>query len=215
MESEFPGNSIHKKAVPKEAKPEKKIEAVVSSTSVTRRKRPLGKRFMDTFFSGASAKDVISGVFHDVLVPAIKDNAVDAWTEFGERAIHGSGPSGRRTVTRGAVNQLGHRVVNYSSASNPSPSKAERQTLSRRARSQHKFDEIIISSRVEALEILQSLRDIIAQYEAATVADFYLVIGQEGEYTDGQWGWTDLSNAEVARTKGGYLLDLPMPVPLD
>jgi len=41
------------------------------------------------------------------------------------------------------------------------------------------------------------------------------LVGLAATHTDNKWGWTDLSGAGVSRIRGGYLLDLPEPEPLD
>jgi len=90
------------------------------------------------------------------------------------------------------------------------------RSLSRRARATHNFDEIILDKRVEAEEVINQLFEIVSKYEQASVADLYNLVGISGQFTDENYGWTDLRGAGVTRlTRGGYLLDLPRPEPLD
>jgi hypothetical protein len=55
----------------------------------------------------------------------------------------------------------------------------------------------------------------VSRYESASVADLYELVGLSSVHTDNRWGWTDLTGAGVSRIRGGYLLDLPEPEPLD
>lgn len=87
--------------------------------------------------------------------------------------------------------------------------------MSRRARSNHDFDEIVLETRVEAEEVIDGLFALISQYETATVADLYELLGESGNFQDEKWGWMDMRGAGVSRIKNGYLLDLPRPEPLD
>ena len=87
--------------------------------------------------------------------------------------------------------------------------------MSRRARSQHDFDEVILDSRVEAEEVIDKLYEVVSRYGSATVMDLYELVGLPSSHTDNKWGWTSLRGAGVSRAHGGYLLDLPEPQPLD
>jgi hypothetical protein len=86
--------------------------------------------------------------------------------------------------------------------------------MSRLARSQHDFDDIVLDSRVEAEEVIEKLFEVVSRYGAATVADLYELVGLSTAHTDQKWGWTDVRGAGVSRIRGGYLLDLPDPEPL-
>lgn len=206
MESEFPSNSRRPARKPEEPK---KIEKVVVS-DVVRRKKPLGKRFAETFVGG-DAKGVWGYIAFDVLIPAFKDTFTDAVSQGVERLVFGEARSSSR--------RTGHRpggYVNYQSRYAPGGGRRdERVTLSRRARANHDFDEIILATRVEAEEVIDRLFDVVSRYETATVADLYEMVGVTGNYTDDKWGWSDLRGASVQRVRNGYLLDLPRPEPLD
>jgi hypothetical protein len=80
----------------------------------------------------------------------------------------------------------------------------------------HDFNEIVLESRGEAEQVIDQLIEIISQYQAASVADLYALVGVTSAYTDGKYGWTDLRGAGVSHVRGGlYLLNLPKPIPLD
>lgn len=221
MTSEFPSNR-HKDKQDKEplkaAKPEEKkqkVEKVIQS-DVVRRKKPLGKRFTETFVGG-DAKGVWAFVALDVLVPAAKDMFADAVSQGVERMIYGEAQSrGRRTGRRPGGNEpyISYNRMSGSRRLGP-PDDRSRDVMSRRARATHDFDEIILATRVEADEVLDRLYDLVGKYESATVADLYDLVGISGSYTDDKWGWVDLRGAGVVRVRNGYLLDLPKPEPLD
>lgn len=212
MDSEFPGNSRIRKAAPSQREEKPKQEAVVRS-NVVRRKKPLGKRFAETF--GGDARGTGSFVIMDILMPAAKDMIVDAFTMGVERMVFGdSAPRGRRpghNVFR--QGNVGHtRYDQPSSIGRRDP----REGMSRRARTNFEFDEILLSQRVEADEVLDRLFGLVEKYEAATVADLYDMINEDPKFTDYKYGWIDLTGSRVVRARGGgYLLDLPRPEPLD
>lgn len=220
MTTEFPSNRHKDKKADRPQAPkaeEKKVQQVTQS-EVVRRKKPLGRRFKETFI-GADAKSVWGFVALDVLVPAAKDMLADAVSQGVERMIFGEARSTSRRTGRRPSDGPRISYNRYSGSGSrlvggPLEDRSHRD-ISRRARASHDFDEIILATRVEADEVLDRLYDLVSKYETATVADLYDLVGISGNYTDDKWGWVDLRGAGVTRVRHGYLLDLPKPEPLD
>lgn len=87
--------------------------------------------------------------------------------------------------------------------------------MSRQSRARHQFDDIVLDERAEAEQVIDQLFDLVSKYGSATVADLYELVGLASTHTDHKWGWEELMGAGVSRVRGGYLLDLPEPEPLD
>ena len=206
IESEFPPNSEISK---KRKNQEKDITPVVSGNAV-RRKKSLRKQFSETFVAG-DARIAIRYVAFDVLLPAAKDMVVESFTQGIEKLIFGD--SRRRGSTQPLAGPTGY--VSYNRYSMGDRSSGPSRALSRQARSRHNFDEIILADRVEAEEVIDKLFELVSRYESASVADLYELVGLNSTHTDHKWGWADLHGAGVSRIRGGYLLDLPEPEPLD
>ena len=213
-ESEFPSNSSRKQVNIEKPEP-KKVERITSG-EVVRRKRPLGKRMIETF-TGGDAKGVWSYVTMDVMLPAAKDMIADAVSSGVERMIFGEGRSSSRRSHRSGGN---NGFVSYNRCSPNTPRDGGRREeprtqMSRRARANHDFDEIILPTRVEAEEVIDRLFDLVSQFEQASISDLYDLVGVSGNFTDQKYGWTDIRGAGVTRVRNGYLLDLPKPDVLD
>lgn len=205
MDSEFPPNSARAK-VDTETMEEKKVEPVVTG-EVKRRKKPLGKRFQETFLGG-DARGTAGFVLASVLIPAAKDMLVETGQQFIERMVYGE--SKRRSFNRGP-NPAGNFSYNRVQQGNGPPAPA----ISRRARARHEFDEIVLQSRGEAEEVLDRMFDLLSRYDSVSVADLYELTGIQSAHTDQKWGWVDLRGSQVTRTRtGGYVIDLPEPNPL-
>lgn len=207
MDQEFPGNS---QRVSQTEEP-KKVEKVIVG-EVIRRKPTLGKRLANTFFGG-DAQGVMGYVFLDVLVPAVKDLVVDMVSTGIERAIFGEGRSPR---SRGGYRPSsswspGHTQYNrFSSPIVGSRREDPRdREISRRARANHEFDDIILATRIEAEEVISRLFDIVNQYGEATVYDFYELVGITGNFTEKKWGWTDVRGTTWRKVRDGYRIELP------
>lgn len=222
MESEFPSNRKTSGPGP-EGKPaeDKKIEKVTTG-SVVRRKKSLGKRFTETFVSGADSRSVFDYVLFDILIPAGKDIFLDATYAGLERKFYGEVRSaGRRGYSRGGGGGAGR--TDYARISSGSVLRSDPvrgavrddARMSRRGRATHDFGEIVLSTRVEANAVIDQLFHLLSRYEIATVADLYDLVGEPTSFQDNKWGWDDLRGADSERVRDGYLLVLPRPKPID
>jgi hypothetical protein len=205
---DFPPNS----EVSKKDKSEEKDVKRITSGEVTRKRKSLRKQFSETFVAG-DAKTALRYVIFDVLLPAAKDTIVEAGSAGIEKLIFGD------TRRRGSIppqsGPTGYVSYNrYAMGNRPSILNSSQRVMSRQARARHDFDEIVLESRVEAEEVIDRLFDLVSRYESATVADLYELVGLASNHTDNKWGWTDIRGAGVSRTRDGYLLDLPDPIPL-
>lgn len=208
--SEFPANNEASKSGPVV---DKKIERVTSGEP-TRKKKSLRRQFSETFVAG-DMRGAVAYVILDVMLPAAKDMIVEAGSQGIERLIFGDSTR-RRTGRSPQAGATGY--VSYNRMSGPTAASrvsGPARAMSRSARSRHNFDEIVIESRTEAEEVIDRLFDLVSRYETASVADLYELIGISSTHTDHRWGWLDLHGAGVSRIRGGYLLDLPDPEPLD
>lgn len=207
---QFPANSARGKADAEPEQEDKKIEQLTDEPA-TRRKKTLGKRFSTLFFGG-DAKSAGQYMIYEVLLPAAKDMIAEAGSQGIERLIFGETRRRRGGPSAPMSGPTGH--VSYNRISSPS-AQAPPRAISRRARAQHDFDEIVLQSRDEAERVLDRMFDLIGRYDSATVADLYELVGLNSTHTDQKWGWTDVRGASVSRVRsGGYLLDLPEPQPL-
>jgi hypothetical protein len=204
--TEFPANNERAKRGPAN---EKNVEQIVSS-GATRRKRSLRKQFKDTFVAG-DARTAMKYAMFEVLLPAARDMVVESMHQGMEKLIFGD--SRRRGAIPPQAGPTGH--ISYNRYSGGSRLGGPQRAISRAARGRHDFDEIILDQRSEAEEVIDRLFNLVSQYDSATVADLYELVGLSATHTDHKWGWTDLMGAGVSRIRGGYLLDLPEPEPLD
>lgn len=194
--SEYKSNSHRSKEIERE---EKKVERVVKGQVKSKKKN----KFADTFISedAASVKEYI---IFDVLIPAAKNAISDMVTTGIQMMLYGE--------VRGGSKSKGSKV----SYSKYYDDRRERDYDRRsRTRSGYDYDEIILESRAEAEEVLNSMDDLLERYGLVSVADLYDLVGVTGNYTDNKYGWTNLRHASVQRLRDGYLLKLPRAIPLD
>lgn len=206
----YPSNNRSAKAPTEDVTTEpKNIDAVVTG-EVTRRKKPLGKRFAETFIGG-DINTVASYVVLQVLIPAAKDMMSDAVSQGIDRMLYGESRSPRSRSgasggTNGYVsyNRMAQGAAKARSGLDEFRSRPER-------RNAHDFDEIILATRAEADEVIERMFDLVNSYQQATVADLLQLVGVSSNHVDHKWGWTDMRGAGITKIRNGYLLDLPRP----
>lgn len=211
---DYQSNS-HKNAeknTPKKQLPEKKVEKIISG-EVVHKKKPLGRRFKEVFFGGEFS-NAARYIAADVLLPALRNLVVDS-VEMGiKRMVYGDS-MGRRRSTQ---NEYRPRVqYNNPIARNRDPRDSvyiPDQPPHPYRQNRAEANEIIISSREEAMAVLERLMDITDNYDVASLADLYDLVGLPSSHTDNKWGWTNLANVEIRQVREGYLLVLPIMEPI-
>jgi hypothetical protein len=204
----FPPNS---RKAGEAARNPKRVEQVTSASAVRRRK-PLGRQFIHTFFGG-DARTASQYAWLNVVIPSAKDILAETVHAVIDRMVYGD--AGRRRGYAPPTSGPGG-YVQYHRMSQPmgqrQPPGPQSHYPPQQSRARQNFDEIIIPSRAEAEEVLDRLFDLLSQYEVALVSDLYELTGIKSSHTDHKWGWTDLRGAGVGRVRGGgYLLELPQP----
>lgn len=214
---QFPGNSRrtvgpspeNQKALPADGV---KLDSVVTG-KVIKRKKPLGRRLREMFFSSDS-NSVVGYLGKEVLLPALQNLITDFVTQGIEKAVYGEVRTNRTSGYRGTSYTGTHVSYNrYASPQRPNPPAAP----ARRPVTQPNavdIGEIVIDSKIEAQLIAEKLFETVEEYGAATVANLNELLGQSSVYTDHKWGWTNLESLEVKRSRDGWLIDLPVPVDL-
>lgn len=212
MTENYPGNSKKERAEEtksESARPE--IKKIVT-TSGTVRKASLGSRMRETF-AGEGARETGTYVFFDVIIPAVKAMVFDTITQGADRILFG----GRDVIRSGMANAPRTRT-NYNQistkAANNYPGRnfeGGGREISRTARTNHRFDEILLDSRGEAEMVLDTMQDLISRFQWVSVPEFYSMVDVTAEFTDEKWGWTNISTAQIRPSRGKYVILLPSP----
>jgi hypothetical protein len=203
-ESEFPPNSDKAKL----GETEEKNVKQVTSTPAVRRKKGIGKQFKSIFFGG-DARSALAHMFYDVVIPATKEMLVDAGREGLEKLIMGQSRRQRSAPPSGPTGYVSYNRMAMGQRQQPA------RAISQRARVRHDFDEIVLETRQEAEDVIDRLFDLVGSYGSASVSDLYDLVGIPSNHADQKWGWEELRGSGVSRVRGGYMLDLPEPEPLN
>lgn len=197
------GNSNRDKQKKKEAE-ERRPQKIITS-EVTTKEKSATKKFAEKFFED-EVSNVKTYIIWDVIIPAIKNvisdivgNSVDMMLYGRTRNRPQRGMStGNTTMVGGLSGYTGYGTF------------SSRQTgISQRNRDNYDLDEFVFQSRADAEMVLDTLKEIVSKYKAASVADLCDLIGRSSQYTDVKYGWTDLRGADVQRVREGYVLIMP------
>ena len=182
-----------------------KLEKVVKG-EVKKRKASSGLAGEFVKEEPSYVRDYILG---EVVLPAVKNlisdmvkNSVDLFL-FGQTTGRTSSPNRDRT-----------RYSSYGSRRYDDDFD-DRPRRRNRASRYDDFSDIVMSSRADAITVLNDLKDQIEDYGCATVANFYELVGEDSGHTDTKYGWENLDRAYVDSVRGGYIIEFPRAKYLD
>ena len=208
---EYKSNSYRSKEIQKNETnennktPDRKVEKIVTGVVKTKKKSKISQA-MDNFIS-EDAKNVKSYVLGEVLIPAIKKAISDIVTDGIDIILYGE--------TRGKNRRSTADRVSYRSYYDDRGGRNrmnERQAI---MAGSYSYDDIILSTRGEAEDVLSRMDELIETYGLVRVADLYDLVGITGNYTDNKYGWMNIRNAEIIRVRDGYMIKMPRAVPID
>lgn len=202
-------NSHRYKEEQKNAQVERpKVEKVVTGTA--KMKKNEMRKIADVFIAEDVA-NVKSYILMDVLVPAFKKLISDIVTDGIDMVLYGS--TGRRRSSTGSTSRAGY--VDYSGISSGRRYDDRRRDEPARRDIRH-YEDVTVETRGEAEEVLRRMDELMETYRVVRVADFFDLVGLPCEYTDNNYGWTNIRNAEVVRDRSGrYAFKLPRALPID
>jgi len=190
-----------------ENEPEKRVNRVVKGEVV---EKPLSNwaKFKNIFFGGdfKSAARYVGG---EVLLPAVRNLALDMINEGGKRVIMGD---------RYDRYDRHHRPSEYRPKTIYNSSPIRRDPRDRpylpdqpvRRVGRREINDWLIPTRTEAERALAEMIDAVNKYEIVTVADYYDCLGLEvAAHTDNKWGWNYLGNVQIRQVRDGYVIDMP------
>lgn len=201
-----PNSHKYKEQQKNAATEEKRVQKVV--TSPVKTKTNEARKLADIFIS-EDISNVKNYIFMDVLVPAIKKAIYDIVTNGIDMFLYG-GTGKNKTNTSGS--KVSYRSYYDQKNNSNSGYRGSENTMSRNA---FDYDDIVFSNRGEAETVKQQMQAAIVKYGFVTVADLYDMVDLPAPYTSQKYGWMDVSSADTARVRDGYVLKLPRAVPID
>ena len=200
---DYKPNSFRYKEEQKNKTQEKRVEKPVITGKVVAKKKGLFSKLSEEFIS-EDAKNVKSYVFGEVLIPAIKKAISDIVTDGIDMILYGG--------TRGDRKRGPASTVSYTNYYDRGRNSRDTRPV---ANNRYSTDDIVLSTRAEAEEVLDRMYELLDTYKVVRVADLYDLVGITGSYTDNNYGWTSLRTADIVRVGDGYIIKMPRAIPID
>lgn len=196
-EFKYESNSKAKVTKPMPERP--KVEPVTVAT----RAKKKGK--LSQIFLAEDVDNVKSYIILDVLIPAIRKAIYDVITEGASAFLGGQVATPKKGTT---ASKISYRQY-YE--------REDRREVRPATSQRYSYDEVEVNTRGEAEDILASMSDLIARYGCVSVLDLYdLANITSDNYTDENYGWMNMRNADVSRMSNGkFRLKLPKAMPLN
>ena len=152
------------------------------------------KGFFD-FLVSEDASSVKSYLLSDVLVPNIKRLIQELVTSGINQLLYGNDykPSKSSTSTsRVSYNNFSNQTVNQ-------PKRLKGNDII----------EIEVDTYTDSQNVIYQLQALVDQYNQATIADLYDLVGIDGDFTDNNYGWKDLTRVSVIPYGRKFIIRMP------
>lgn len=199
MTPEYKSNSHKSKEVTTESKPQ--VNKVTTGATKKKKKSEVNK--LASIFLAEDVTNVKEYILEEVLLPAAKKAISDIVTNGIDMLLYGEvKPKGKDKGSK----------VSYSGYYKRETRDRDRESSRKRTRNGYDYEDVSFESRGDAESVLDSMFELLDRYDVVSVGDYYDLSGISGNYVDNKFGWTSLRNAEVRRTRDGYIIELPRVV---
>lgn len=192
---DYTGNSHKSRDLVKKEKP--RAEKVIKGAAKVKKKSELQK--LANIFIAEDIPNVKDYIVNDVIVPAIRKTLWDIVTGSADM-FFGNGRSSNKSYRSNKVS-----FRDYSTMSDDKY----------KSRSTFEYDDITLDSKSECIAILTQMDEILDQYKVVTVLDYYDLAGVTMDSSSANYGWTDIRDARIVRTRDGYVIKFPRARPIN
>lgn len=195
-------NERKESQAPAEKRDEKRAEKVIKGKAKVKKNEV--RKLTDVFIS-EDVSNVKNYIIMDVIVPSVKKALYELVVGTLDMTLYGGRGNGGKRPTADKVSYRDYNGVSR---------RDERSYNTTRTASGYSYDDVIVDTRGEAEAVIMRMDEIMEEYEQVRVADLYDLVGISGNYTDNNYGWTNIRNAEVVRVRDGYKIKMPRAIPL-
>ena len=207
---QYPSNTLKERNKQTQKKEKPDLKCVVSGKS-----KPVPQSLWSKVFVGikpASGQTMKSFIFDEIVTPLIQRAVVEGVTGAINYLVKGDAYADRK-----GINSLGKSYINYNGISSGKSNANGSQYVYSGKNSGMEIENVWFESRVDAQRVLDEMQNVIANYDILTVNGFYDIIGRTNiiDPSNEKFGWSDLRNAYITASRGGWVIHLPHPMPID
>nr|DAQ18483.1 MAG TPA: hypothetical protein [Caudoviricetes sp.] len=152
------------------------------------------KGFFD-FLVSEDASSVKSYLLSDVLIPNIKRLIQELVTSGINQLLYGNDYKPSKSSTNASR-------VSYNNFSNQTANQPKRLKG-------NDIIEIEVDTYTDSQNVIYQLQALVDQYNQATIADLYDLVGIDGDFTDNNYGWKDLTRVSVIPYGRKFIIRMP------
>ncbi len=207
---QYPSNTLKERNKQAQKKEKPDLKCVVSGKS-----KPVPQSLWSKVFVGikpASGQTMKSFIFDEIVTPLIQRAVVEGVTGAINYLVKGDAYADRK-----ATNSFGKSYINYNGISSGKSNANGSQYVYSGKNSGMEIENVWFESRVDAQRVLDEMQNVISNYDILTVNGFYDIIGRTNiiDPSNEKFGWSDLRNAYITASRGGWVIHLPHPMPID
>lgn len=184
---------------------EKRVKKVVSGKVKTRENK--GRKFADVFLA-EDLNTVKKHVLEDTVIPFVKKMIFESVKDIFEYALWGK--SGRSSSGSSSSNKISYR--SYYDDGRDRDRDRDRDRGGSYS-SKFNYEDLVFETRADAEAVRMQMADIIDQYDFVSIGDLYDMADRTAPPTAFNYGWYNVSRAEVVRVYDGYIIKLPKATP--
>lgn len=158
------------------------------------------KAFAKRFFN-TDVKQMRDDAITNVIMPGIYHLGSYLWDSFWLDGRGGSSVGEKSSISK-------NNKTNYTSKFHYKSSGTSVKDTDYTEISKPKYTEIVVETREDALNVLDSMSNLVAETGTVDRNQLYTLIGVLGDFQDSKWGWTreTWKHPMFRRVPGGYLL---------
>ena len=172
----------------------KALEKPKAQKIVTGQAKLKKKGFFD-FFVSEDASSVKSYLLSDVLVPNIKRLIQELVTSGINQLLYGN--DHKPAKSSGSTSRVSYNSFSSAPATQPN------------RRRGNDIIEIEVDACADSQNGMYQLQGLSDQYHQATIADLYDLVGIDGDFTDNNYGWKDLTRVSVVPYGRKFIIRMP------
>lgn len=205
---QYPSNTLKERNKQAQKKEKPDLKCVVSGKT-----KSVPQSFWSKVFVGikpASGQTMKGFIFDEIVTPLIQRAVVEGVTGAINYLVKGDAYADRKNN-----NSFGKSYINYNGISSGKLNGS--QYVYSGKNSGMEIENVWFESRVDAQRVLDEMQSVIAGYDILTVNGFYDIIGRTNiiDPSNEKFGWSDLRNAYITASRGGWVIHLPHPMPID
>lgn len=204
--AELPGNS--RSASDKEER--RKVQPITNGNVKIKQKGTF-KQAMKSLVQG-DAESAKKYVVYDVLIPGARSLIYDMLTKGLQMIVYGSVKNTSRSNSNRTYVSYGNF---YQRSESSIRDRDDRRPVQNNKAKECNFGDIIFETKSEAEDVLSAMDDLVKDYGSVSIAELCEMTRLPSQFTDNNYGWTDMRQAKVIAARDGFMIELPKPEYLD